>query len=189
MEIVFIRHGESEGNLINKTEPFLCGRWDCELTGKGIRQAELLRGNALLEDADAVFVSPLKRTIHTADIIVSHPYTINERLMERTMGEFDGRYISELRNISEYDKYFSNPDFMNFRLSFTQKAPGGENYSDVEARARDFWNDISDRGYKKIVLVSHSVFFRCFVKVIEGLSEEECFKLDIKQCEPVILHA
>ena len=65
MEIYFIRHGESEGNL-NGTH---AGWAPIDLTETGRRQAE--RARELIKDInmDAVFVSDVKRAQQTAKII------------------------------------------------------------------------------------------------------------------------
>ena len=50
MQLIFIRHGESEANVLQTNrEDFYCGRWDCELTENGRLQARRLRGAACLK--------------------------------------------------------------------------------------------------------------------------------------------
>ena len=54
MKLVFVRHGESEANVLARGSGggFCCGRWDCELTEKGREQAASLRGNPDVSGAD-----------------------------------------------------------------------------------------------------------------------------------------
>lgn len=187
MKLVLIRHGESQANKIDKEQyKLLCGRYDCDLTEHGIEQALSLKDNELIKNADAVYCSPLKRTIHTAKLLTDKELHIDERIQERTMGDFDGKALSDLENNPKYTKYFSDTKFMNYRNSFTVSAPNGENYSDVVERVTDFLNEIYLKNYKQVVIVSHAVAIRCLIKVINNLSEEETLKLNIKQCEPVV---
>ena len=77
---------------------------------------------------------------------------------------------------------------MNFRADFRVKAPGGENYTDVCLRVRDFWNEIKDKGYGKIVIVSHYRAISCLMKEILALGEEETLRVRVPICEPIIIN-
>ena len=188
MELVFVRHGESEANLPEMVEGGLyCGRWNCALTEKGILQARALKGNSAVCGADVIFCSPLLRTRQTAAEFADREITIDERLVERTLGDFDGKWKSELMKNEEYKKYFTDPALLPFRSSFTVAAPGGENYTDVVKRVSAFLSDLKNESFKKAVVVSHCVAIKCMMKVLKNLSEDEIIKLKIRQCEPIIL--
>lgn len=187
MKIVLIRHGESEANRLSlKPEGFLCGRWDCELTEKGLEQALSLRGNPSIAEAEAFFCSPLKRTLQTIAAFTDNEYIVDNRIQERTMGDFDGHTVSELFDNPIYFKYFHG-DQTDFRASFITSAPKGENYSDVEKRVGSFLEGLKKKDYNKVVIVSHYVAIRCMIKIINGLSEEDTLKLRVHQCEPIEL--
>ena len=186
MKIVLIRHGESEANrMYTKEDPILCGRWDCPLTEKGACQAMKLENDPMIADADIVFSSPLKRAYRTAELINAGRIIIDDRLTERTMGEFDGKRANELKDDPAYSAYFNDPDLKGFRQSFRTRAPGGENYRDVEQRVREFLKDISREKYSKVIIVSHFCTIRCLMKIIMNLSEEETLKLRIMPCDPI----
>ena len=189
MEFVFIRHGESEANVLAKNNGgFCCGRWDCDLTEKGKEQAKRLRGCADIKDADAVFCSPLKRSRQTAAGFTDNDVIIDDRITERTLGDFDGKWNYDLIRINEYKKYFNKDLKDTFRGSFTARTPNGESYVDVVNRVTSFIKEISGKNYKKVVVVSHVIAIRCMLKVIANLSEEETISLKIKQCEPIVMH-
>ena len=63
IDILFIRHGATEGNLHRR----YIGRTDEPLCAAGIAQAERLRGQNLF--ADCLFVSPLLRAADGGDRI------------------------------------------------------------------------------------------------------------------------
>lgn len=187
MEIVFIRHGESTANVLQREEgAFYCGQWDCGLTEKGTLQAESLKGSAAVSGADAIFCSPLKRALDTAKGFAGREITVDPRLAERSMGVFEGKHRSELQQIGEYEKYFTDERYTGFRNSFTVAAPGGETFADVVKRVTPFLNELKNGAYKKAVVVSHIGTIRCMLKVIRGLSEEETVGIKVKQCEPII---
>ena len=185
MEIVFIRHGESEGNALNGADQVYTGQWDCDLTDRGRMQAAALKNDPVLADVDRYFVSDLKRARSTAHEITEQEPVIDSRLRERSLGDFEGRKIEDIRNSPEYAKYFSDAGLMTFRHSFTAKAPGGENYSDVCRRVRSFLRDLSKSGYNKVVIVAHFISIRCLIKETSGLSEEETLAYPVPNCSPI----
>lgn len=83
LEFVFIRHGESTGNVIHQTHnkdiDFLL-----ELTKQGEEQANATKDIVQKELFDNIFCSDLIRTKQTAEIIFGHIYDIvfDERLRE-----------------------------------------------------------------------------------------------------------
>ncbi len=187
MELVFVRHGESEANAReDRSSGFFCGRWDCELTERGRQQARSLKGSWIVSGSDAIFSSSLKRALATAACFADRPVIPDARLVERTHGDFDGRYRSELEKIGEYRRYFTDKRFADFRNSFTRSAPNGETYADVVKRVTPFLEELRDRAYKKVIIVSHFGAIRCMLKVVNGLSEEETLALHVYQCEPII---
>ena len=164
MELVLIRHGESIGNALRGESAVYTGRWDCNLTGRGYQQAKSLNGNPLLENIDAWYSS---------------------NLMERSLGEFEGLTIESVKKDPRYIKYFADPEFMQFRNSFTVKAPGGESYGDVCERVRDFLQELACKDYKKVAIVTHHCVIRCIVKILNNLSEEETLSFKVNNCEPI----
>ena len=65
LKIYLIRHGESTGNLIRQFQ----SRLDTELTDKGYKQAENLKGQITVP---IVYHSPLKRASETAKTVFSN---------------------------------------------------------------------------------------------------------------------
>lgn len=186
MELVFIRHGESEANVLQRdVGDFCCGRWDCALTEAGRRQAESLRGRAEVSGADVIICSPLRRTRETAASFADKPVIYDARITERTLGDFDGKWNRDLEKVPEYNKYFTDKNYMDFRGNFYISTPNGESYADVVKRVTPFLHELKIKGYKKTVVVSHVIAIRCMLKVVLGLPEEETIKYKVKQCEPI----
>ena len=185
MELVLIRHGESLGNSLKGEDAVYTGRWDCELTELGYQQAKKVIGNPLLENIDAWYSSNLVRAIETARTITDRDIIVDRRLQERSLGEFEGLKIESVKKDPRYKKYFTDPRFMQFRNSFTQKAPGGESYGDVCSRVEPFIQELSGKDYNKVAIVTHFCVIRCIVKVLGNLSEEETLSFKVSNCEPI----
>ena len=89
MKVTFVRHGQTEWNRLGKQQ----GLADIPLDQTGIEQArktaQLLKDEAF----DCVYCSPLKRARQTAEMICEGrniPIILEQRLIERDMGEFEG---------------------------------------------------------------------------------------------------
>ena len=185
MELVLIRHGESLGNSLKGEDAVYTGRWDCELTELGYEQAKKVIGNPLLENIDAWYSSNLVRAIETARTITDRDILIDRRLQERSLGEFEGLKIESVKKDPRYKKYFTDPQFMQFRSSFTQKAPGGESYGDVCSRVEPFIQEFAGKDYNRVAIVTHFCVIRCIVKILGNLSEEETLNFKVSNCEPI----
>ena len=66
--IVFIRHGQTEWNVIGKYQ----GQTDVALSSEGVEQANLLAEHFPLAHLDAVYASDLKRAMVTAGCVAKH---------------------------------------------------------------------------------------------------------------------
>ncbi len=94
-----IRHGLTEGNLLGQ---YLGSGTDSPLCRQGIERLEYLRGNFDYPWIEKLYVSPMSRTIQTAEIIYpDKDYTIVSDLRECHFGEFEGRTFTELMTMDE----------------------------------------------------------------------------------------
>ena len=97
-----IRHGLTEGNL---KAQYLGSGTDTPLCNEGIERLESLRDRFAYPWPEKLYVSPMTRTIQTAEIIYpEHDYSIVSDLRECHFGEFEGKTFSELM---EKDKNFA----------------------------------------------------------------------------------
>ena len=132
IDILFIRHGATEGNLHRR----YIGRTDEPLCAAGIAQAERLRGQNLF--ADCLFVSPLLRARQTAEIVFPQmPYALVEGLRETDFGRFEGKNADELSSDSAYQAWVD-------AMCLTP-IPGGEAVADFKKRCcKAFAETIAD---------------------------------------------
>lgn len=147
MDLILIRHGESEDN-INK-------RFSSDttvLTEKGIQQIK--KTKELLKDYEysKVFFSPLARTRQTHEIL-GIPGIPNESIREMNFGIFAGYTFDQftLKYPEESKKWVDDP--FNFNI------PNGENIIQTYDRLVGFLDSIKNSN-ENIVLVTHEGIIR-----------------------------
>jgi broad specificity phosphatase PhoE len=138
IRIVLVRHGETDWNRIHRFQ----GRSNLPLNQKGREQARALALALKDESLAAIYSSTLSRAMETARIIKafhpSVPLFEEEGLMEMDLGEFDGMKAREWA-----------VQYPEFRKAW-QKAPasitmpGGESLGEVQARAMDALERITE---------------------------------------------
>lgn len=190
MKIYLVRHGESQSNYDNKHHrSYFCGQLDVPLTEYGKQSASELTEYFKEQPIEHVYVSDLLRTQQTFEHIFTYPVTMTTTslLRERSLGLFEGKFKDDISENQKYAKYFSDPNFKDFRHSFTQKAPEGESYQDVYERVKTFMDDVVDRQLDHIVIVAHQVVIRCFLVYFEQFSKEDVIEQNIENCKPYVI--
>lgn len=162
MKLYVIRHGETLSNLTG----IVSGRSDEGLTKNGIKQAQELNQKLEKITFDAVYVSPMKRTIETANIIVpEYQYIIDERISERDLGSLKNRTIDELWKLPLWNS-----------LTEKRTAEGAETFASGLERVEDFLISLrerfSDKKDAKILLITHSFISRCLWAIDRGVSDD-----------------
>ena len=97
MKLVFVRHGESEGNADGRLQ----GQTEFQLSERGRSQSRSLRERFQMEDfrPTHIYSSPQQRTAETAQIATSHwniPIVYFDDLKEVDVGIFSGLTWSEI---------------------------------------------------------------------------------------------
>ncbi len=155
MKWIIIRHGKTKGN----TERRFLGITDEPLTGEGIvqlmeRKSEGIYSGTekLLLNGAALYVSPMKRCIETAEILFpGQSYRIEKDLHEIDFGEFEGKNHEELNGLEIYQKWIDQRGNMPF--------PGGETMDEYILRVRGALRRIEGEALKEgretVVIVAH----------------------------------
>ncbi|WP_421378878.1 histidine phosphatase family protein [Bacillus salacetis] len=143
MEILLIRHGESEADILEVHE----GRADFSLTDHGRKQVALLKEKVKNEfPPDFIWCSPLKRAKETGEAIaesVGCPIQFEEDLMEHNNGIQAGVPFKEAERIKM-------PNYPHERIE--------EGESALEFRLRiesAFSKIIAESKFKRIAIVAH----------------------------------
>ncbi len=192
--LVIVRHGQSELNRaldlyddgFDETLRKLTDVRDAdiELTELGVWQAEktgeLLAGEGRF---DICFSSPYRRTVQTAEAIISRlPYGLkiykDNRLREKEFGNLHGISFKQIKE--------RNPELDRARRrdgKYQFRAPGGENYPDTEDRVHSFLDKMT-RDYRgqKVLVATHHVPYVSFRTLFEHLEEETVIGFDVPNC-------
>lgn len=120
MEILLIRHGQSEADILHVHE----GRADFPLTELGRKQARLMAKKVKSEfPPDFIWASPLKRARETAVILaetVGCPLQFEDDLMEHNNGVLAGLTFEEAKKhpipTTLHDRFENGESVIEFRM-------------------------------------------------------------------------
>ncbi len=165
-KIFLIRHGEAEQNVVHilSSASNSAGHG---LTDRGRNQVRLVADSLRTESVEALFASPLRRTVETAGIIataIGIPYTTDERLRETDFGRYTGGRVETFRHA--YPALTDRVD--------ADGSDGVESFRSIRERAADFWRETSATcAGKSIAIVSHGDTLQVLHGVILGWSLED----------------
>lgn len=175
--VVLVRHGQTAWNR----EPRFRGRADLPLDEIGLKQAEAT-GRYLAErwPVDAVYASPMRRAMQTAEAIAeSHGLTAQpfDGLLDIDFGEWQGHSPEEVG-----ERY---PDLLRAWLEapHTVHIPGGESLDDVRSRVVAGLHEVIEGHVGETVgLVGHNVVNRVLLCAVLGLGSEHFWRLRQDTC-------
>lgn len=119
-EIVFIRHGLTQGNL----EKRYIGRTDEGLCERGRQELLVKAGLGALPQADRVYCSPMLRCVETVEILYPSVTDIIavEEFREMDFGAFEGKNYLELKGEPAYQAYLDSGGLAAFPEAETREA-------------------------------------------------------------------
>ncbi len=173
--IYLLRHGQTAFNAERRMQ----GHMDTPLNARGVQQAAamgvLLRG--LIPDPTGwrIVASPLGRaqqTAKAAGAALGLPIETDRRLIEVTMGEWEGRLVTEVEA--------EHPELFKSRQWFFH-APGGETYEQMAARIGAWLGELPPEPERKVIAVCHGVTSRVLRALYAGLSAHDAMQLDVPQ--------
>jgi len=206
LDLVFVRHGESEPNVVHSaeradllhmahTEVYERVDWLQRLSGSGVKQAEsagnwLNRHDMPATEFDRCYASPFMRARETA-LYVGGPdceWLLDDRIKERDWGEYGATPKQVREELFPYSHKNHKTNKWYARMN------GGESLADnVLMRARDFIGTLQrDMSEKRVLVVSHGEFMLTMRYLIERMLPEEWLAMDedaaqeIKNC--TIIH-
>ena len=174
--IVLIRHGRTEWNRVERFR----GRVDLELDEVGIKQAEASAARITEWPISAVYSSPLRRALATAEILAGH---LNLKvkplpaIIDIDYGKWHGLSPDEASaGYSDlYSTWLSNPQEVKF--------PGGESLAEVRERCASAVSDlIAQHPKETIVMVSHKVICQVLILSLLGLDNSHFWEITQDVC-------
>lgn len=212
MELVFIRHGQSQWNAKN----LFTGWRDVNLSEQGIAEASAA-GQKLKQNGyqfDIAFTSVLTRAIKTCNIVLEEseqlwvPQIKTWRLNERHYGQLQGldkkqtaeKYSDEqvhiwrrsydtLPPLLPKDDEFSAHNDRRYAHLPSDVVPDGENLKITLARVLPIWHDAIAPAIlsgKRVLVTAHGNSLRALAKHIEGISDDEIMSLEIPTGQPLV---
>ena len=174
-QVILVRHGETEWNI----EEVFRGRIDIELNETGMKQAELLAEYLSHVKIDAVYSSPLKRALKTAETIVSYhrlDIEIAPGLIDFDYGKWQGLAHQQVKDKYKelYAEWINSPDQV--------KMLAGESLSDVRERAMGVVSDVIAKYEGSVVLVSHRVVNKVLICALLGLGNTHFWNIRLDTC-------
>lgn len=163
LNVYLLRHGETAYNADGNR---YCGRTDIDLTEKGRQQANLVNDQLKGMFFDAVYSSPLKRALYTAEI-ASGLKTIQTdvRLIEVDFGGWEGKTKEEFieQNAILWTDWMNDPEYI--------RAGGtGETAGNVVSRVDDFYKEMLGKYPQgNILVVGHNGINRLYLAYKLGM--------------------
>ncbi len=186
MELILVRHGESEGNLAAAEAERIAAETiavpardaDVVLSARGREQAEALGAHLAELDADdapqSLWVSPYLRAQQTADIAVRTagldlPLRLDERLRDRELGITDA-----LTGLGVERRLPLEAERRRWLGKFYYRPPGGESWADVALRVRSLLVDLDrEEDGRRVLIVCHDAVISLVRYITERIPEAE----------------
>lgn len=170
MNIILVRHGQTDWNV----KDLLQGRTDIELNSNGEEQAIQTAKKLENINIDVMYVSPLKRTLKTAEQINKKrnlEKIIDERLIERGFGEYEGKSNVDFKKYWNFEMNVSDCNVEPIKNLFFRT------YSLLK-EIIDIYIDTD----KTILLVTHNGVNLAVTSILNGFNKN-IFEYNLKPCE------
>ena len=159
MEIILVRHTSvvvAKGTCYGWTDVALSDTFEQEAT---------LTRTALLAHApfDAAYSSPLSRATRLASFCGFENATIDPRLREMNMGDWEMQRFDEITD-ENLQRWYA--DYMNVRTT------NGEGFPDIYARVSSFLNQLKTQTHRRVVVFAHGGVLIC-AGIYAGLFKRE----------------
>jgi broad specificity phosphatase PhoE/CTP:molybdopterin cytidylyltransferase MocA len=184
-KLILIRHGSTQRHR----EKIFLGQTDVPLSSKGRREAKAAGRElaAMNPHTDRIYTSDLSRASETAEIVAgilkrNPPMDIipSPRLREIHLGDWDGRYIKEIKAAfpEEYEK--RGEDILSYK-----RGTEAENHYDLSYRVnkelRRIFEDEAKRGISDIVVVAHAGTIRVIMAHLKHIPLADALRTDISK--------
>lgn len=173
--VILVRHGQTEWNK----EEIYRGWTDIELNQNGEKQARLLAKYLSDVDITAIYSSPLKRAVKTAEIIATQhniSTKIAPELKDLHYGEWEGLSHKTVKEKypALYTQWQKSPEKV--------KIPGGESLIEIRDRVMGLMNGFITEEKGTWVLVSHRVPIKVLICALLGLDNSHFWNIKIDNC-------
>lgn len=181
--MILMRHGQADNN-VNR---ILVGRHiESHLTEYGKHQVLDTAKNLGEISIDKVLVSPVVRTIETAEIVCEYlglDYQIDERLYEIELGRLVGMNYEEI--ISKYGNLFLEFYTENEAALMPY---GVESFASIKQRIKNILDEMAETySDRNVLMISHLDPIKAAIAIILDLKPESLYKWQIRNASLTIL--
>jgi len=164
-KLVVTRHGLTDWDKQDKTQ----GQTDVPIDENQIEEIKKFAQKIKNENFAAIICSPLMRAKQTAKIIANKlniPVVIEELIIERDYGEFEGKTSKEIKK--------EHPDYHKNKFNYDIPGDSEESYENMNKRAEKFMQKM-DHNYnnQKVLIITHNAYMRALRKLIHGGDPKE----------------
>lgn len=148
MQILWIRHGQTQGNV----ERRYVGRTDEGLTADAKEKLKMRKQQGIGFEADLIYISPMIRCRDTADLLFPEQRKVPwDGLQETDFGDFEYKNYEELKDDPLYQVWIDSNGQMLI--------PNGESGADFRRRCCAAYEkcvtEAREKGLEKIAIVCH----------------------------------
>jgi probable phosphoglycerate mutase len=178
-----MRHGQADNN-VNR---ILVGRYiESHLTEYGKQQVADTSKYLKNVPIEKVYVSPVTRTVETAEIVcklLGMNYEIDERLYEIELGKLVGMHFEEIihKHGNLFLKFYNEDDAMLARY-------GVESFASVKSRVKHLLDEIIKiQQDKNVLLITHLDPIKAAISILLDLKAEALYRWHIRNASLTIL--
>lgn len=179
--IYLVRHAQTTMNAKGKV---FSGSSDVSLSEAGIESTKKMAENPLWKEMEEIYVTNLKRTHETADILFGKEVKRVEepRFAEVDFGTYEGSIrTKENENDPVFYKWANDPEHLTF--------PGGDNMlSHAQDAYRALMEIIKESKAQRIAIVSHATTLRMLVSLIQTGNIKGFRSVPCENGSVIILH-
>ncbi|MDT0013436.1 alpha-ribazole phosphatase [Listeria cossartiae] len=173
MQLVFVRHGETDWNVAKK----YCGQLDVPLNEHGVQQMEQLREKLDKYSVDLVVTSDLTRVKQSANILSNDEALRFSALNEMDFGDFEGYTYQEIsaKFPEAWDEYCNNWQTALF--------PNGESFPIFYERVIATFEAEMEKWqqFDTVLLVGHLGVLRVIALFLQKQTIVQYWDVDFKQ--------
>jgi 2,3-bisphosphoglycerate-dependent phosphoglycerate mutase len=180
---ILMRHGQADNN-INR---ILVGRYiDSHLTEYGKQQVADTANYLKKVPIEKIYVSPVTRTIETANIVceaLGMNYEIDERLYEIELGKLVGMNFDDIieKHGNLFLKFYTEGDQ-------TLRSYGVESFSSVKKRMKHILDEIMEKyPEKNVLLITHLDPIKAALSILLDLKPDSLYQWHMRNAAMTIL--